>query len=777
MNAILDLEADKSKPGDIQHYKVEQQRKFDSDPTWYESKSRGEAETVVVEGPTSTEQNIQKCSEWLKEVRGNKFIYKMTRPLARGPIWDYIRRRNAGTQTELLVIVDANDLRAEGLDISRHLSWESTAQTFVKYAESTHWLNSLIYCPHLIVLFGCEGAIHCKEGKESTLFFDPENAEGDFASRHSRGMVDVTGAFIAGLASSISKKQDIDAVLPSAIMQGLTSARRLVEEGFISQKDRTPDYPVKQVMDKGGQTYTISSIRIPKEHSDPSSWSIFLNLMGDTTEIARFIVRNGPKDVLSRVQTAQFGQLMTADRQEMEGFRAITNLVEEYIHGSKIAPLSIGVFGPPGCGKSFALEQVIMGTPKPEKVKKLVFNVSQFNRYSDLLSAFQEIRDSVLSGSIPMALFDEFDTSFGTTKLGWLRYFLMPMQDGQFLDQGRPHPLGRSIFVFMGGTSATFADFAKSVNSAKSIGSEEKPSEAKKRKRSESPGTQTQDENAKQEFVSVKGPDFVSRLRGYVNIRGPDQIDPRDRMYSIRRAILLRALLEQRMEMSSYHLHVDDTVLAGLLKVSNFNHGARSLEAILDMSRVSGRREFERAALPSAQQLCLHVDSEKFMDFVQTKDGLPEPLHGNVARKIKEKLSVLRTNRLSEWGNEILASYDIHTAADDVVRKLRSINCYIVPKPSYPEESLPPITRSQWKDDQDKRLAREDYERFLMEISNSHTLGNADRAIKPVSWEEEDEDIKELFIDLVQSIPRILDECDRRVYSLEIGAPIASEFA
>ncbi|RAL14738.1 uncharacterized protein BO97DRAFT_465390 [Aspergillus homomorphus CBS 101889] len=763
MNAILDLQAQKSESAAVQHYKVEQLRKFDSNPTWYESISSGEAETIVMEGPTSTEPNIRKCTEWLARAQCKKLIFKMTRPLARGAIWDHIRRRTK----ELFVIVDANDLRAEGLDISRHLSWESTAQTFVKYAASTRWLHSLIYCPHLIVLFGCEGVIHCKEGQESTLYFDPKNAEGDFASRHSKGIVDVTGAFIAGLASSISdssvaSKTEIDGILPSAIRQGLTSARRLVEEGFISYKNSTPDYPVEQVTAKREQNHTISSIRIPKEDSKPNSWSIFLNLMGDTTEIARFIVRNGPGVVLSRVQTAQFGQLITADRQEMEGFRAITNLVEEYINGSKIEPLSIGVFGPPGCGKSFALTEVITGGPHPAKVEKKHFNISQFQQYSDLLSAFQEIRDVVLSGKIPMALFDEFDTSFGTTKLGWLRYFLAPMQDGRFLDQGQTHPLGRSIFVFMGGTSATFADFVKST------GSVDQPGEA--------PNPKTRKCSETQHFKSVKGPDFVSRLRGYVDIRGPDRLNNLDRMYSIRRAILLRALLERRMNMSSQHLHVDDTVLAGLLKVPEFNHGARSLEAILDMSRVSGRREFERAALPSEHQLCLHVKSEVFMDLVRTKDGLPDPLHENVSRKIKERLSSLRINNdYSNWGKEILASYDTHTAADDIVRKLRSINCYIVPKPSYPEESLPSSPEPQLKDDEKDRLAREDYERYLMEISNNQESRNTDRGTKPVSWEEEREDVKTIFHELIESILDIMKECDCCVYSLKFGAPIASK--
>ncbi|KAJ6024549.1 hypothetical protein N7540_005346 [Penicillium herquei] len=773
VNAILDLKVEKFDTGAIQHYKVEQLRKFDSDPTWYESKSHDQAETIVIEGPTKS--NIQKCTKWLMEAKGKKTIYKMTRPLARGPIWDHIRRKDysqKNTQAQLFVVVDANDLRAEGLDISRHLSWESTAQTFVKHAASTHWLHSLMFCPYLIVLFGCEGVIYCKEGKESTLFFDPKNAEGDFASHHSSGMVDVTGAFIAGFASAISNEQDVDSSLPKAIRQGLTSARRLVEVGFISFKDEAPDYPVKQVMAKEGRTWTISSIRIPREHIDPNSWSIFLNLMGDTTEIARFIVRNGPGNVLSRVQTAQFGKLMTADRQEMEGFRAITNLVEEYIHGSKIEPLSIGVFGPPGCGKSFALTQVITGAPHTSKIEKLVFNVSQFNQYSDLLSAFQKIRDVVLSGSTPMALFDEFDTSFGTTKLGWLRYFLAPMQDGHFLEQGQTHPLGRSIFVFMGGTSAKFADFAKCIYSENPSSEDAVPNN---RAYSE---TQTQDGNTKQEFILVKGPDFVSRLRGYVDIRGPDRIDEHDRMYSIRRAILLRALLEQRMDMSSYHLHVDDTVLSGLLKVPKFNHGARSLEAILDMSRVSKHREFERAALPSAQQLRLHVKSKEFMHLVQTKDGLSDLLHENVSRKIKERLSILRTKSvLSDWGQEILASYDTHTAANDIVRKLRSINRYIVPKPSYLEESLPPSPESQWTDDENEQLASEDYERYLLEISNKHESGNNRREKRPALWKEEDEDIRGLFIDLVRSIPRIMEECDCLVSSLEIGAPIATKVA
>jgi hypothetical protein len=60
-----------------------------------------------------------------------------------------------------------------------------------------------------------------------------------------------------------------------------------------------------------------------------------------------------------------------------------------------------------------------------------------------------------LSWKVPLVLFDEFDARFGS-KLGWLRYFLAQMQDGEFLDHGRMHPLGQAIFAFIGGAFSTF---------------------------------------------------------------------------------------------------------------------------------------------------------------------------------------------------------------------------------------------------------------------------------------------------------------------------------
>ena len=44
----------------------------------------------------------------------------------------------------------------------------------------------------------------------------------------------------------------------------------------------------------------------------------------------------------------------------------------------------------------------------------------------------------------------------------------------------------------------------------------------------------------------AKKPDFLSRLRGYVNVHGPNQLGGSDAAYVLRRAFLLRSLLERK---------------------------------------------------------------------------------------------------------------------------------------------------------------------------------------------------------------------------------------
>jgi hypothetical protein len=185
------------------------------------------------------------------------------------------------------------------------------------------------------------------------------------------------------------------------------------------------------------------------------------------------IVEQGTKEALKTVPIATFGKLVTADRWEIEEFNRISNQVQKYLETGQNRPLSIGVFGEPGSGKSFVIKQIVKGITQkftkkgPEiteeespkrKFPVLNYNLSQFLAYSSFLVPFQTIRDKSVSGRIPILSFDEFDT-YLNGEFGWVKFFLAPMQDGEFLDNVKIRPIGKAISIFIGGTSTTFKHF------------------------------------------------------------------------------------------------------------------------------------------------------------------------------------------------------------------------------------------------------------------------------------------------------------------------------
>jgi hypothetical protein len=171
------------------------------------------------------------------------------------------------------------------------------------------------------------------------------------------------------------------------------------------------------------------------------------------------------------------------------------------------------------------------------------------------------------------------------------------MQDGEFQEGQIIHPIGRCIFVFAGGTSSRIEDF----------GAELKENERR----------------------MVKMPDFVSRLKGFLNILGPNPSENEDNLkptgdpyYIIRRAILLRSIIGRlaprlmQSEGSQKIVTIDKGVLRAFLLTRKYEHGARSMESIFTMSQLSGKTGFERSCLPSESQLNLHVNGCEFMTLV-----------------------------------------------------------------------------------------------------------------------------------------------------------------
>jgi hypothetical protein len=294
------------------------------------------------------------------------------------------------------------------------------------------------------------------------------------------------------------------------------------------------------------------------------------------------VVLRGPEVALAPVPKASFGRYFTVDRTETECLNSIRNLIVTYLNNPKdTRPLSFAVFGPPGSGKSFAVKE-LMRDVAGDLAASYDFNLSQMRDISDLHQAFHRIRDAATRNLTPFVFWDEFDTA----KLDWLKDFLCPMQDAEFHVGGAKYPFGKTIFVFAGGTAASLADFDKKPTSPEY-----------------------------KDFKEKKGPDFVSRLRGHIDVKGPNPEDGASgHAHVIRRAIMLRRNLEKHaphlLDPSTKHLAVDASIVRAFLIPPKYLHGARSLESIVSMSSLAKASRFGAAELPSTDLLKLHVTDD-----------------------------------------------------------------------------------------------------------------------------------------------------------------------
>jgi hypothetical protein len=309
----------------------------------------------------------------------------------------------------------------------------------------------------------------------------------------------------------------------------------------------------------------------------------------------------GPKEEDSRFPILEFGNLVTVDRNEIESYRSVRNLMREYlVKKDAKRPLSLAVFGPPGSGKSFGVKE-IANSIDPKRYVPLEYNLTQLAGLEELVKAFIVARDKSAEGIVPLVFFDEFDTRLGGEPLGWLRYFLSVMQDGKYRFGGQELGIGRAILVFAGGTSHTYQKFTREGATVAEVA----------------------------EFDQAKGPDFVSRLRGYVDIIGPNRRTDskgKDNVFVIRRACTLRGLLQKhypRLVENHAEAAIDTDVLRAMLLVSSYKHGARSIEAILEMSTLTNAEYFDKTALPPKAQLVMHLDenAETRDDFFRLLGG------------------------------------------------------------------------------------------------------------------------------------------------------------
>lgn len=661
-----------------------------------------------------------------------------------------------------IVIVDADDLRGEGISISRGLSWERTATDAVWQIEHNPELRALASLPRLIIRLGLEGAIdrvRTSERIDARLYYDPQLREGGFGEWCPGTMPGAAEAFVAALAARILG--DGESGTANGIRRGLHSARKWVQRGFGSDP-ANPEYPgVEAFSPARDDDPLIADALIPpstsRDSADPDFWCLLDNLEGKGLEPLACRILSGDDSGLRTAPVGRFGALQTVDRSEIESFASIRTLIAEYLaRAGARRPLCLAVFGPPGSGKSFGVEQVarsVSGTGGA-RIEKVEVNMSQLDSPGALIGALNRVRDEVVRGRVPLVFFDEFDSTF-QGPLGWLRYFLSPMQDGSFVDGEIVHPIGKAIFVFAGGLSDTFARFS----------------------RIDLDPMQEADEIAR--FRQAKGPDFVSRLRGFVDVKGlnPDPHGKRDGFHLIRRAMICRSLIERNWPMlvasKPHRVNVAESVVRALIGVPAYRHGVRSLEAVLEMSSLVGLTAFGPSALPPPAQLEQHVDAEAFTKLVHrgvlfsaARETLAESIHEryrvqNAASGTVSSAVMLPWAELSETYRSANRAQ-----ADDMIRKLEMINCGYRPVPRQGAQTF------AFTEAEIEILSEAEHERWMRErTSAGYTLGaRRDEVLRThpdlVPWSELSERAKQLDRNAVLAIPECMAAAGFEVYRL-----------
>lgn len=437
-------------------------------------------------------------------------------------------------------LLQMEHLRQMDIMITRGISYERTAYTFLAQIELNDQMHVFKDFPYICVLLNEEGAVIRHDGSWD-LIFTPDKLEGNTLAEDAP-------------------------MLP--VLERIVEDTKNGSKCWITLREMS----IKGLM-SNRQSFNILDAYCTK-------------YPGGYLAVAEKVVIEGTDELFRNVPVCRYGNLTTVDLEERESYDSIKVLMDEYIYavnnsgGNSVRPLSIAVFGAPGSGKSFGVKQIAKSFGCFD-VSTL--NLSQYNSYEEMLVAL----DTALNASkhIPLIFFDEFDSEYNGNSRGWLKFLLAPMQDGEYTLNGKIISIKHAVFVFAGGTASSFNKFLPTTEEETAI------------------------------FKAVKGPDFVSRLRGTLNVKGPNPTSITDKAAIIRRALLLRDMICRKVP-SIYNretgiINISPALLSALLRTSEYRHGTRSLEFLLDMSRLSEAKRFTPSCLPMQDQLDIHVD---FMD-------------------------------------------------------------------------------------------------------------------------------------------------------------------
>jgi DNA polymerase III delta prime subunit len=567
-------------------------------------------------------KNIWKNKQILKNI--DTVFLKLFAPIKKyekTEIWKNVLKDKT---KKLIILTTMQDLRLCGAQIGKGLSWEKLLQDFMWQIENNQDLSILKKCQCAIIRIGFEGAlVYFPNSRDILLVYDHQRVEGSFEEEFPGQILAKTSIITAIISAKIIADRinklsshgepTDDEAIKEIVKTNIPKAFRVLRElhirgyekelehfGFSTSMETVTNriFSQKKYAVDTDNPFTSFEENITKYNEtlkkglNPRKWTIINHTR--TKSYGAIAYQYTRKEVLSvddkhspDFPVYRMGDLITVDRMEIESYQNVRKLMKEYLsNDSHKSPLSIAVFGPPGSGKSFAIKELIKSLGRKDIEE---YNLSQFSSPDELHRVFQRIRDYSFKKEVPLVFFDEFDSKLGSDDLGWLRYFIMPMQDGLFFDRVESRPIGRAIFIFGGGIYHKYEDFSKLQNS-----------------------------NNKEDFASRKGPDFISRLRGHINISGCNPVDDDDEIYKIRRALLLRSLLGRKAKQLfvKKKLRIDQNVLRALIKIDRYHHGNRSMQAIIEMSNLQNSKKFEPSALPSENQLNMHVNAKEFDNLV-----------------------------------------------------------------------------------------------------------------------------------------------------------------
>lgn len=707
--------------------------------------------------PAAITQEAHPGIEWV--------VLKMSSPLGQGDLW---RHLSTGFKDKLIVVVSSCDIRKEEVRVSRGISWERTALDLVEELCFNSEIKPLLNCRHLIVHFGSEGALHVEntaKGRSFHLAFDPLCLEREWGETFKGGGLGFTACLTAGIVDRLLQSDHADPI-HEGIRAGLSAMRTMHMNGHGDVTHDTPQFPMKAVVeDILAPRFGYPWIKVlDPEKSDEvtrKNWTIVTAFFEGVQQnprplygVGRRVAIQGAR-ALTQVPCARFGQLFTADRKEIESLRSIRALIRGYGEMERPdTPLSIAVFGPPGAGKSFGIKQIAKGILGKE-VPILEFNLSQFRNPGenpgDLIDAFHQVRDKALGGTTPVVFWDEFDSK----EYAWLQYLLAPMQDGKFLEGQITHPIGKSIFIFAGGTVSDMENF----------------------------GPKPANLDEWRTFKLKKGPDFKSRLSGYLNVLGPnprqissgkkDELrdDPSDACFPIRRALLLRSMLRLKDE---EQLEIDHGILSAIIETKRFTHGARSLEKIIGQFKKPGTAAIHRSDLPSEEILSMHADPDDFLSIVnrdlkfKTHAEDLAPFVHDFYRELGRKEGWLKPEMdkdFEDLPNDV--KEDNRAAAARIPHVLDLIGLYVVPEES--GAAMPPAKIDQMLETNIELLAEAEHNDWMFhKKKNNWTYGEPRDDGKKVHnclrpYVELSEKEKKKDWNAVKSFPKILKHAKYKI--------------